>query len=293
MSFDIFVNTIKLGEKLLHLHFSDYQEAFEFSGEHYSEMSQHFVEHFTNHSNLTKGEFEENLFRYLFIKSIENRIASDLYSNTSRGNVCDTFYSPFDIFIQKYPTNLPHFLEGIVNYEQKNGTILAHEIYEQNKNDNLLCVEILNAIHFIGQAIGYRISQENKTFKGYICPDFLTRNEINQIAISNFCSQLTDSGYQIFDTNYTRDSYQSIVAQKDNEKFNILVSAEISPVEPGFIKLDFDNLYSLSKKEGSHPYYASISLGSTNEQHFNDGVIIAGDDIRYKINAFDELVIEE
>ena len=84
----------------------------------------------------------------------------------------------------------------------------------------------------------------------------------------------------------------NIVASNDSNRIFILVSAEIAPVDPGFIPLDLDNLYKAAIDAGATPYYASVSLGSADEQHFSDGIIMYGDAVRFRINAFAELETE-
>lgn len=108
--FNVFVETIHLGEKLFGLSYSDYHDAYSYSEKYFSPISEHFIDHFDNHSDRQKGTYEYNLTRYIFIKAIEHRIASDLFSSTSRGNACDVFRSPFDIDLDSFPTNLPKHL---------------------------------------------------------------------------------------------------------------------------------------------------------------------------------------
>ena len=290
-SFDIFCQTIRIGENLLDLSYSDYRDAYDFSLQHYSTYSDHFVDHFENHSDCKKGEYEFDLFRYFFIKAIENRIASDLYAETSRGNVCDVFWSPFDIFLDQYPTNLPRHLEKIVNAEQQVAATLAKAIKRELDTDQSYCfgVDILNAILFLGQTIGYHIEKENTHYKGYPCSKMLTRNELNEIAGFNLCSWLESNDFVIEGINFTRDTYQNIIATKGQETYYVLLSAEIAPVTPGFIHLDLDNLYNSASEDGAIPYYASVSIGSADEKHFNDGILLYGDETRYMVNAIGEL----
>ena len=291
-AFNVFFQTIQIGEKLLHVSYSDYRDAFDFSSKYYSEYSDHFIDHFAHHSDLKKGEFELNLIRYFFIKAIECRIASDLYANTSRGNVCDIFWSPFDIALEKYPTNLPKHLEEIVNSKQVDALQLAkavvHEI-EITKSFSF-CKEVLNAVQFIGQTIGYHIGMHNRSYKGYSCSDMLTRNELNEIAGVNLCNWLERQGFDVEKTNFTRDTIQNIVASKNDRLVYVLISAEIAPDNPGFIRQDLDSLYKSAQEDGAIPYYASVNLGSADNAHFKDGVLLFGDQTMFKINAFEELI---
>ncbi len=126
-SFSAFCQTIQTGEETLGLSYCDYRDAYDFSLEHYSENSKHFIDYFENHSNLVKGKYEYDLIRYFFIKAIENRISSDLYANTARGNVCDVFCSPFDIALDSYPTNLPKHLESIVKATPHRKTVMQND----------------------------------------------------------------------------------------------------------------------------------------------------------------------
>lgn len=289
--FSIFVKTLQIGEKVLDLSYTDYEDAFEFSNKCFSQLSHHFIDFFENHSDRKKGEYEYDLIRYFFIKAIENRIASDIFSETSRGNMCDVFHSPFDIDMAEYPANLPYHLEKTTNSNQSDGYKLADAIVEELDRDlNYSFGEsVLNAIMFLGHTIGHRYSQENLTYYGYSCSEMLTRNEINSIAGDNLCKWLNNQDYEIGEANFTRDTYQNIVARKDCELLHILISAEITPIDPVFIPLDIDNLYNAAHDAGAVPYYASVSLGSVDQKHLNDGVLLYGDQIRYRVNAFVKL----
>jgi len=293
-AFETFVKTIKIGERLFSLSYSDYQDAYDYSQKYHAHISDHMIDFFINHSSAKSGEYEYDLIRYIFIKAMEQRISSDLYSQTSRGNVCDIFHSPFDIVLPCYPTNLPKHLEDIVNDYQKEGHALSQSILEIMYTDKeyVFGSEVLNALQFIGQTIGYHVGQDNRTYKKFNCSDMLTRNEINEIAGNNVCKWMINNSYEIEEANFTRDTYQNIVATKNGERVFVLISAEIAPTDPGFIQIDLDNLYNASKGTGATPYYASISLGSADENHFAEGVILYSDQIRFKVNAFGPLELE-
>jgi len=294
-SMDIFVKTIQIGERLLGLSYRDYVDAYQFSESYFSGTSDHFLDFYENHSSLERGEYEYDLIRYFFIKAIEHRIMSDLYAETTRGNVCDVFRSPFDIDLPSYPTNLPKNLEKIVNSHMIEGNALAEAIISLMMKDEqyIFGREILNALQFIGQTVGYAVGQENLQFNGYDCSEMLTRNEINEIAGQNFCNWLIQNGFEIEEANFTRDTYQNIVALKEGERIFVLIGAEIAPENPGFIQLDLDNLYNAACEANASPYIASINLGSADDEHFQDGVIIYGDQIRFRVNNFMELEVEE
>ena len=93
-------------------------------------------------------------------------------------------------------------------------------------------------------------------------------------------------------TNFTRDTYQNIVAFKDGKKVFVLLSTEVAPERPGFTQHDLDSLYNSALKEEAVPYYASVSLGSANNAHFHDGVLLFGDQVRFMVNAIGELELE-
>lgn len=292
--FDTFTKTLKIGAALLSISYSNYQDAYDYSKQYHSTVSDHMVDFFVNHSDAEPGEYEYNLCRYIFIKAMEQRISSDLFSNTERGNVCDIFHSPFDIGLDSYPTNLPKHIEDAVNDYQREGHVLAQLIMKELSADSeyVFGSEILNALQFLGQTVGYHIGQEKRVYKSYDCSSMLTRNELNEIAGHNLCNWLVRNGFEIEEANFSRDTYQNIVASNDSNRIFILVSAEITPVDPGFIPLDLDNLYKAAIDAGAMPYYASVSLGSADEQHFSDGIIMYGDDVRFRINAFAELETE-
>jgi len=290
-TFPIFKTVLKIGEAMLRLTYSDYGDAYSFSSNHYSRLSHHLVDYFENHSNATAGEYEQDLIRYFYIKFIENRIASDLYTNTSRGNVCDVFFSPFDVTLKSYPTNLPSHLEDLVNDHQEEGDRLASSIINELSKplSNSTLETVLNAVGFLGQTIGYHLGKENHQYLGLNCSEMLTRNELNEVAGVNLCKWLENNGFSIEETNYTRDTVQNIIANIENQKVFILMTAEIAPKNPGFLQMDCDALYEAASREGAIPYYASVSIASCNKDHFDKQVILFGDKVQYRINAFGEL----
>ena len=112
MNFEIFEKTIKLCEKVLGKFPYDYKEVFEFSKTYYVEIPESLLKYINENENrFKKGSYESDLIRYVYIKYIENRIASDFFSQTSRGNVCDVFFSPEDLNIIK--ENICHFIINI------------------------------------------------------------------------------------------------------------------------------------------------------------------------------------
>ena len=289
--FRVFKTALSTGEALLGVTYSDYEDAFSFSNNHYSKLSHHLIDYYENHSNATAGEYEQDLIRYFYIKFIENRIASDLFANTSRGNVCDIFFSPFDVPLKSYPTNLPSHLEALVNEHQEEGGRLATSILN-NFREPISGSEletILNAVGFLGQTIGYHLGKENQSYKGFNCSELLTRNELNEIAGVNFCKWLESNGFSIEETNYTRDTVQNIIANIEGRKVFILLAAEIAPKNPGFLPMDLDALYEAASNEGALPYYASVSIASCDKDHFDKQVVLFGDKVQYRVNAFGEL----
>lgn len=285
--FNKFKMALTVGEKVLDFHCTDYQDAYNYSLRSHSMNSESFVEHFSNQ----KEPYVLDLLRYIFIKAIEWQVSSDLYANTTRGNVCDIFISPDDIFLDKYPTNLPKCLENAINEYQPVGSVLATELSNaiSLSGYSTLDIDVLNAVQFLGQTIGNKVSQENAQYKEYHTADMLTRNELNQIAGENFCNWLENNGFEITDTNFTRDTYQNIISQQGQNTLFILMSAEIAPVSPGFLSIDLNNLCKCALESHAIPCYASISMGAVDEKHFQDGIILYGDKCRFRVNAFDQL----
>ncbi len=111
-------------------------------------------------------------------------------------------------------------------------------------------------------------------------------------AVMNLCNKLRESGFEIEASNTTRDTFQNIIATKDGQTLFVLISAEVAPEPPGFLPFDLDHLYNAAREKGAIPYYASVSLGSVNKSHFNDGVLMYGDQVQFRINAFGELETE-
>ena len=292
--YQTFLITLKTGEKALGLSYADYQDAYTFSQQHFSAMSHHLLDYFKMHSPLTPERYERDLIRYSFIKAIEHRISSDLFTNTSRGNVCDLFLSPFDISLKNYPTNLPLFLERMVNERQMEAARLTSSIIE-TLDENGACVEepVLNAVMFLGQTVGHRVGNENKAYLSYNTSEMLTRNELNSIAGVNLCKWIERDGFNVIQTNFNRETPWSVVAECEGEKYYIFMSTEIAPVAPGFRREDLDLLYKAARNDGAIPWYASVSLASNDDQRFQDGVVLAGESVRFMVNAFDELVAEE
>lgn len=290
-SSSIFKRALQIGEQILDYSYSDYEDAFLFSSKHFSTLSQHFIDHFMHHSNQRVGTYENSLIKYIFIKAAENRLSSNFYSNTSRGNVCDTFYSPFDITLYRYPTNLPKPLEAIINTLMPKAELLSKEIVRNMhlNGPQLIDEQILNAMQFLGHTAGQQCFDAHPSYKGVSFSEMLTRNELNLIAGHNLCKWMQAKGFEIENSNFSRDSYQNIIANQNGQTFHVLMSAEVFPSEPSFIPQDLDNLYREAHKVGAVPLYASISLGSSKQDHFEKGVLLYGDNVQYKINAFNEL----
>lgn len=80
-----------------------------------------------------------------------------------------------------------------------------------------------------------------------------------------------------------------IVASLDRHKVFVLLSAEVAPENPSFRPSDLDGLYNAAREAGAIPYYASVSMASANNAHFNAGIIMYGDEMRFSVNAVGEL----
>ena len=152
---------------------------------------------------------------------------------------------------------------------------------------------VLNAVGFLGQTVGYHLAKENQQYQGFNCSELLTRNELNEVAGANLCKWLKHNGFSIKETNFTRDTVQNIIANIEGHKIFILLSAEIAPKDPGFLPMDFDALYESASSEGAIPYYASVSIASCVRDHFHKQVVLFGDKIQYRINAFGEKGIKK
>ena len=152
---------------------------------------------------------------------------------------------------------------------------------------------MLNAVQFLGQAFGYHVGQEHMTYKGYKCCEMLTRDEISSVAGNNLCRWLEQNNYEIIGVCFTREPCLSILATHSGSRIFVVFSAEIAPEDPGFIKEDLDEAFAIAEQYEATPYYACVSIGSSDNRHFNDGVILAGDSIKFMVRAFGELEVEE
>lgn len=293
MSYEIFEKALLICEEVLGPMSLEHKEAYDFSKQYYSMLPEHLANTILNETEkYKKGKYERDLLRFVFVKSIENRIASDLYSDTNRGNVCDVYFSPEDMDLEKFPTNLPLHLEEIVNRQQQTADYIFTKILENFTNFEQEMNDILLAVFCYGQEYGYNLGQENLKYNSYDCSDMFTRNEITSIGCQNVSAWLEQHKFEITELNHTRDTYQNIIATLDTKKYYILLSCEIVPTTPGFRKKDLENLYKIATSNNALPCFISVSLRSSDEKHFNDGVILAGDKILYKINCFEELLID-
>ncbi len=294
MSYEIFEKALLICEEVLGPMSLDHKEAYDFSKQYYSMLPEHLANTILNETEkYKKGKYERDLLRFVFVKSIENRIASDLYSDTNRGNVCDVYFSPEDMDLEKYPTNLPLHLEEIVNRQQQTADYIFTKILDNFTNFEQGINDILLAVFCYAQEYGYNLGQENLTYNSYNCSDMLTRNEIMSISCNNVCSWLEGNNFEISEMNYTRDTYQNIVAILNDKKYYILLSCEIAPTTPGFRSKDLENLYQISKENKATACIISLSIRSSDEKHFKDAIILAGDEIQYRINCFEELLIND
>ena len=291
MDRNIFSKTLTIGMKVLNINNFDFDKAYTFSEKHYLEVSQHFIRYFNDFYKNMKGIYEGDLTRYMYIKAIEQCVASEFYTHTSRGNVCDIIHQPNDIALPVYPANLPKNLELIVNMNQTDAKALAQAIMDEIAADPkyVFCDAVLAAVQYLGMMKGDKITDTNATYKGYPTTELLTRHELNKIAGLHVCKWLEKNEIKVIQVNFTRETFQNIIAQRNNQVLFICLSTDVAPVDPTFVKDDLDRLFSAAMKVHARAFYTGVSLTSANEKHQKDGVLLAGDEVSCKILAFNEL----
>ena len=247
-----------------------------------------------NADSYPKGTYEKNLLRFMFVKAIEERIADDFYRETARGKVKNIFYSPLDVDLDVYPMNLPLHLETLVNEQRKVADEVVLGIIEAlgNAVDSDM-EDILVGVFCYAQFYGIKLGKENRIYKSYDCSNMLTRNELLEAAGSYGCKWLENGGFCITETSFNKETYQNIVANRNGKMYYVLLSTEVEPVKPVFTPRELDSYYVIAQEDGAVPALMSVTLRSKDEKHFADGIILAGDETKFKVNCFDELIIDD
>lgn len=289
--FKLFVRALRAGELIFDMEVEDYEGAYEIANETFTERSVEFIEAISKSSNEMTGFYEKDLMRYLFIKAIEQVVSDEIYKNTSRGNKSAVTYSPTSIHLKSYATNLPKHLEEVIDSYQGNAKDLAKVIFNEiiTMDGELISWPILNAIQLWGQEFGQLIADRNRKYMSYDTSELLTKNEIKEIAGKYFCEWLKPKGFYVKKTDYSRGCYKNIIADKMGKVAYIFMEVEIEPDVPGFIPRDLDTLSEIAEAEGALPYYGAMTVGSMNDEHFRDGVILDGDKVKFKLQSFEKL----
>lgn len=258
---------------------------------------QAITNNFSGDAESVPSGIKAEIATYLFFKALEYHVSYEVYG---RLGLHDTYYSFEEIGNPPFRTNLPHHLDRLIQYHSNEASGLVDDLLNYK---NQYCASDLDERAFwfaawnytqsIGDIFGNILGLATRTIGSYANADILTMREIREISGNTFINQLADHGYEINTCDFGFDPYYNIVAKNGASTFFILVSAEVSPTEPSFKPFELDKLFDISQEQGALPYFASLSIRSADNSHYEDGVIIRGDKAKVRINAFNELELED
>jgi len=292
--FKLFVRAMRAVELIFDMDVDDYEEAYEMADEFFTKRSKEFIEEINKMQSETFGFYEKDLMRYFFIKSIEQVVSDELFQNTSRGNKSEVSYSPSAIHLKSYPTNLPKHLEEVVDSYQGNAKDFAKVIYTEiiTMDGDPISYTILNAVQLWGFEFGQTIASRNLKYMTYPTSDLLTPKEIKEIAGKYFCEWLKPKGFYVKETDYSSGCYKNVIADRMGKVAYIFMEVCVEPDVPGFIPGDLDIFSDLADKENALPFVGSMSIGSMDPEHLRDGIVLAGDKVRFKMHSFEKLELK-
>lgn len=234
----------------------------------------------------------QDVFRYVFVKAVEYQISLDVYKDTDRINFAEDFTLTLtEVGENRYPTNLPNHLDGVVDSCQRAGYVFAKEIFEKYK-DKLtkdVFITIVNSCFWIGAVLASALHLAENKVGNYNNADLLTGKEVKTIAVNVLREALEEKGCKILDISYDNKYYMNIMFEHEGELILMLVAARVAPAEPDFLHSELTILWEMAQEQKAKPYCAKVVITSADEVHSRDGVILAGDELRYDVKMIGEM----
>lgn len=122
--------------------------------------------------------------------------------------------------------------------------------------------------------------------------DLMTKYELYDFALEVICGVLSQDGYKIIQPNPNMDSLPSIVAEKNQQLFFVVVEADVAPQEPKISNLRKYNAIAHAKKFSARCLYASVSFGSIDSDRFEKSIALKGDGYYSKFVDFENLELD-
>ncbi len=242
----------------------------------------------------TSEDSVKRVFRFAFLKGMEQRVASDTYSNTKRHSSYDFYALREDCLCLdgsvKIITELPcHLDKAICSYTAIADNFASRMVKEKCLPDGHSIVATCLIGDYLAKAKGIASIQ----IKDYANADMLTMEEMRDIAGHVLLDQCVSNGGEILTSRFTRSCNTNAVVKYKDETRAYLLRATSYPNDIGFWPYELDRLYNGAIAHNCVPYIITASVASQNERHFADGVVMVGDKCKVMFTGSLKLEPEE
>ena len=107
--------------------------------------------------------------------------------------------------------------------------------------------------------------------------DLMTAQEIYEFAIESTIPFMKKEGYEFIDITKNMSSFPSLVLKKEGILYFVLVKTEIAIKQASITNKEKILLIKQSKKFNAIPAFASIEIGSSDGERFNQGLALKND----------------
>ncbi len=218
-----------------------------------------------------------------------------LFSNIQLGNI--DYYRIVNLIKKKDP--YPNIFEPLNtsvldHYEANHLAVYMEQKINHGWENNLVCFQfnqqgnisrILIADPRFFETELYRIPWGGGMVE-YQRNDCLTEQEIHDFGMESILPYLEKEGYHILDALGRMSAIPNIFATKDGRRVGIYCQTAVAPIQPQISQEDKERLlyYPQHSTKPDIPlvYYASVSIGSCDEERFKHSIALVTDD--YYIN---------
>lgn len=240
-----------------------------------------------------------NLIRFAFMKGMEQRVCCDVYSNTRRHSSYDFYMLPEDCFLPDgcpaVITELPHHLNDTILSFAESANSYATAVVQCNvcPSDESRFKNVLVSACLIGDYVAAKNRIAEMKIKNYDNANMLTMEELRTVAGGVLLRQCEAEGGKILTSRFARSCNTNAVVQYANETRAYLLRATQYPNTIGFFQYELDRLYEGAMSHNCVPYVVTAAVASTDNAHFNDGVVMVDDGHKVMFTGYQKLEIED
>ncbi len=230
-------------------------------------------------------------------KGMEQRVAAEVYGNSERASAYDFYINAEEgldpdrnFIVTQLPKHLDDAVASLAIYADK---LAASVVSQLNDASREAIISVLATSALVGDYIAFSKRIAVISIKGYPNWDLITMEEARRVAGSVFEKQyVAAEGGTIYWSHYERNVYVNIGADFGGEKRAYLLRASIYPNKVGFLQEELDHFFDMATNNGCIPYVVTAAVASTDNNHFNDGVVLSGDKKKVVITCCQKLELE-